>query len=80
MSDASGTWTDTARQRLVRVLGDAKATVVFGEILDEMGVNELSDADALGEFGDRLSRRGGFLAAVGVSLKTHALLRRPLRV
>lgn len=68
-------WTAVARQRLDRVLGPQQAARVLAEVLGELGVERLSSPQDLGAFGDALALRGGFLAAVGVSLKTHAMLR-----
>ncbi|MDQ3366512.1 MAG: hypothetical protein M3680_13885 [Myxococcota bacterium] len=71
----SDLWLDTARVRLARVIGSARATEVVAEILAELGLSTLSSADELARFGERLSHRAGFLGAVGVSLETHAILR-----
>lgn len=68
-------WTEIARHRLVRVLGEQKAAPLVKEILGELGLPTLHSVADLAAFGDALAHRGGFLAAVGVSLKTHAMLR-----
>lgn len=66
-------WHDLARQKLERVLG-AKAGVVIAEVLEELGVENLDTPEHLVRFGEALARRGGFMAALGTSLQTQAML------
>lgn len=69
-------WLDVARRKLERVLGPAKAAAVTAEILGELGLATLSSSEQLAAFGERLALREGFLGALGVSIQTHAMLRK----
>ena len=68
-------WETVAREKLVRVLGPSQGVKVFQEVLLETGLPQLGSADDLRRFADHLEHRGGFVRALGVVLRTHALLR-----
>jgi hypothetical protein len=64
-----------AREVLARVLGAAQGRRVFEETLLAMKLVDLASADDLYEFGDRLTARGGFEAAVCRLLSVAAVMR-----
>ena len=64
-----------ARERLVRVLGERRGDVVMAEVLAEIGIAHITDADQLYAFAKALVVRGSFAGAVGGLLTVHALLR-----
>ncbi len=66
---------DLAREKLTRVLGPAKGQRLYEEVLVEAGLAEIVTPDDLYAFSERLSRRGGFEAAVGGMLGVAAVLR-----
>ena len=68
-------WDAVAREKLARVLGTSQGSKLFQEVLAELGVPQLSSANDLLRFGERLEVRQGFVRALGVVLRTHALLR-----
>ena len=63
-----------ARAKLVRVLGERRGDVVMGEVLAEIGLERVNDAEDLYGFAKALSGRGSFAGAVGGLLIVHALL------
>ena len=68
-------WEAVAREKLVRVPGPNQGLKIFQEVMLETGLPQLSSADDLRRFADHLEHRGGFIRALSVVLKTHALLR-----
>lgn len=67
-------WADLALGKLSRVFGVDKAAAIYSEILAEIGCTTLTGPADMRAFGEALARRDGFLAAVGISLQTQALL------
>lgn len=67
--------TKLARDKLARVLGEASGQRVFDETLRSMSVEDLHTPDDLYAFGERLTSRGGFEAAVGRLLGVAAVMR-----
>lgn len=63
------------RDKLVKVLGSEKAGRVEREVLEEIGLRELSTADDLLRFARALEKRGGFESALGAMLSVQAVLR-----
>lgn len=66
---------ELARTKLSRVLGPERAAKVYAEVLAELALDDLRTADELYRFGERLSARRGFEAAVGSLLSVDAVLR-----
>lgn len=66
---------ELALDKLTRVLGDEKGRRVYGAVLLEAGLREIRTANDLYLFSERLSRHGGFEAAVGGMLGVAAVLR-----
>jgi hypothetical protein len=64
-----------ARTKLSRVLGEAQGQRIFSETLAAMQLAELETADQLYAFGEQLTSRGGFEAAVGRLLSVAAVMR-----
>lgn len=64
-----------ARDKLARVLGEGNGHRVFGETLAAMKLDDLRSADELYAFGEHLTARGGFEAAVGRLLSVAAVMR-----
>jgi hypothetical protein len=64
-----------AMEKLVRVLGDSLAKRVFADTLREAGLLEIQTADDLYRFGEKLSMKEGFAAAVGALLTVSAVIR-----
>lgn len=64
-----------AMEKLVRVLGESVAKRVYADTLREASLREIQTADDLYRFGDRLSMKGGFAAAVGALLTVAAVVR-----
>ena len=69
-------WLALAREKLERVLDPERAPVIIDEILGELGLETLDSPEQLALFGERLARRGGFLAPLGTSLQIQAGLHR----
>jgi hypothetical protein len=67
--------TEVAREKLRRVLGPAQGERVFAETLRSLGTDALHSPDALYEFGESISQRGGIEAAVGRLLCVAAVMR-----
>lgn len=68
-------FSNLALEKMERVLGGARATHLFSEILTEIGLEELSSADDLLLFSRALSGRGAFEGAVGAMLSVQAVMR-----
>ncbi len=66
---------ELARAKLARVLGPERGAKIYAEVLAELGLDDLRTADDLHAFGERLSSRRGFEAAVGSLLSVDAILR-----
>ena len=66
---------ELARAKLTRVLGPERGAKIYAEVLAELALDELRTADDLHAFGERLSSRRGFEAAVGSLLAVDAILR-----
>lgn len=64
-----------ALDKMGRVLGQARATQLFSEILGEIKLKEISSADDLLVFARALSGRGAFEGAVGAMLSVQAVMR-----
>lgn len=64
-----------ARVRLVRVLGERRGDLLMAEVLAEIGIERIADADQLYAFAKALVARGSFAGAVGGLLTVHALVR-----
>jgi hypothetical protein len=65
---------DPALTKLINMLGREKAEQLALEIATELGIRGvMSPTDRL-RFGDALVKRGGFLEAIGRSIKVQALL------
>ncbi|CAN5867682.1 hypothetical protein BH11MYX2_BH11MYX2_34360 [soil metagenome] len=69
-------WTTLARARLERVVGVSKAGGLMQEILHEIDLATIATVDDLARFGRALALRPGFLAALGTSIETLALMHR----
>ena len=64
-----------AQEKMARVLGQARATALFAEILAEIGLASIASADDLLLFARALSDRGAFEGAVGAMLSVQAVMR-----
>jgi hypothetical protein len=64
-----------ALEKLTRVIGRDRARRVYAEVLVSACLSDLRTADDLYAFGQQLSMRGGFEAAVGGLLGVAAVLR-----
>jgi len=72
---AERTFSELALDKLTRVLGVQPAQRVFAETLAGSGLTAISSADDLYAFGELLSAKGGFEAAVGAMLTVAAVMR-----
>lgn len=68
-------FTELARDKLVRVLGKEQGTRVFDDTLRTLGASSIDTADQLYAFGETVSERAGFEAAVGRLLSVAAVMR-----
>ncbi len=64
-----------ARERLIRVLGEAQGRAVYESTLREAGLSGIDTPEALYSFGEHLSRQGGIPAAVGSLIIVAAVVR-----
>ncbi len=67
-------WDEVAFAKLAKVLGESTARKLTDKILSSMGRSELSSADDLYEFGERLRREEGFASPLGGLLVVHATI------
>lgn len=74
-SNTAQTFDGLARDKLVRVLGRATGERVFAETLQHLRRTQIDTADDLYAFGEELTNRGGFEAAVGRLLSVAAVMR-----
>lgn len=74
-SATSGDYDTLAREKLTRILGDVVGARIYAETLVAMKLNGLHTADELYAFGEKLTARGGFEAAVGRLLGVAAVMR-----
>src|SRR5690349_2940614 len=63
-----------ALQKLANVLGPEQARKVTGEILRQLGINDLRAPDDRLRFGEALIARGGLLESIGRAIKMQAIL------
>jgi len=66
---------DFALEKLTSVLGGDRAQRIYLETLARSRLTDIRTADDLYAFGQQLSTRGGFEAAVGEMLSVAAILR-----
>jgi hypothetical protein len=69
------TLADFALEKLTRVLGGDRAQRIYLETLERSGLSDIRTAEDLDAFGQQLSTRSGFEAAVGEMLSVAAILR-----
>lgn len=63
-----------AMQKLVNVMGTARAGELTEQVLRQIGLQELRTPDDRLRFGQALIKRGGLLESVGRSIKMQAIL------
>lgn len=61
--------------KLKKMLGDARAQEVMGEVLARLGKRQVETPDELKKAADELISRGGLTRMIGHSIMTEALLR-----
>ena len=61
-------------QKLVHVLGRARADALIKATLDELGEKDLSTPEIRLAFGQGVLRHGGVIEAIGRSIKIQAIL------
>jgi hypothetical protein len=70
-----GALAPTVYDRLVKALGERRASEVFGEGVTRFGDRLVDTPQDMHDFAEILIRMGGLIQAVGRSLKVQALLR-----
>jgi len=63
-----------AQQKLVHVLGRARAEALTQETLRQIGKPDLADASSRLLFGHALTQHGGVIEAIGRAIKIQAIL------
>lgn len=64
-----------AREKMSRVLGASRAAQLYAQVMAEVRLSELRDADDLMRFAQALAARGGFEGSVGALLCVQATIR-----
>ena len=72
---ARGALAPVVHDRLVKAMGDQRASEVFGEACARFGDRLVDTPQDMLDFSEVLIRLGGLIQAVGRSLKVQALLR-----
>jgi hypothetical protein len=72
---ARGALAPVIHDRLVKALGDRRASEVFGDACNRFGDRLIETPQDLLDFAETLVKLGGLIQAVGRSLKVQALLR-----
>ena len=67
-------WNGVALDKLVKVMGPNVGRQLAAQILEELGLQEVSCAADLRRFAEALSKRGGFASAIGALLLLHATM------
>ena len=63
-----------AVEKLIRVLGRARAEALIADTLREIGLSDLGEAESRLRFGHALTQRGGVVEAIGRAIKIQAIL------
>lgn len=63
-----------AVEKLIRVLGRARAEALIADTLREIGLQDLVEAESRLRFGHALTQRGGVVEAIGRAIKIQAIL------
>ena len=74
-SGASEALETLAREKMSRVLGATRAAQLYAQVMTEVRLSELRDADDLLQFAQALTSHGGFEGSVGALLSVQATIR-----
>lgn len=72
--DDAAHWDRVALAKLSAVLGEARAAEVFASVLRELSLTTLGSADDLYAFAQHVSKKEGFVGALGALLSVHAVI------